>query len=108
MLEAYKLQIYAGVVIIAIMIGFSAGWIVNGWRLDGKDAEIARLAGELARQNDAVAVLQRDASAARSQASIAQAEAAKLRKLARSKASSVMAMSASSCAEVLRETWGRI
>lgn len=59
-------KINAGILIILMSIAAAGGWWVNGWRLSwqiaGKDAEITRLSGELTRQNDAIAVLGREAS----------------------------------------------
>lgn len=105
-------QIHAVVIIIMISIAAAGGWLVNGWRLSGqiagKDAEITSLSGELTRQNDSIAVLGREASAAQAKASAAQAEASKLRKRSSAKVGVVQAIQASSCAEVLRDQWGKL
>ncbi len=108
----YRAGLYAGVIIILMIIGFAGGWLVNGWRLSGvveaREVEIVRMQGVIDLHDQAVKQMAKEYAESARVASAAQAEAKTLRKTAKAKAIAVMAMPASSCADVLRESWGRL
>jgi len=112
MFAEYKALILAVGMVGLIALGAGAGWAVNGWRMGKVVAEqegtIAELGGKIDLQNAAIAALGKEASAAQAMTKTAQAAATKAKKRAQSKASAVMAAPASSCADVVREQWGKI
>jgi len=64
-LAPYKLPLAAGATALVAVLGFGAGWVVNGWRLG---ADLAHLQAERAQQQAAqatetVSTLQADAAA---------------------------------------------
>ena len=100
---------------LAVALGcvalFACGWYISGWRLGKevaeKETEITRLEGELGKQNLAYELLAKEAQQRQRDAKIAQVEAAILRKRFSDKARELSTNPASSCADVLRDNWGR-
>lgn len=106
-------RVLAGVVAVAVACTtlFICGWTVNGWRLANDltqaRAETARVTAELTAQNEKLLLLAQEAAFQQQQAKKAQGEAELLRRKSRAHAQTILSTPASSCAEVLKENWGR-
>lgn len=111
-IDTTKLIIAAASLAIAASAGGIAGWAINGWRKDatiaGRDAEIARMAGEIEAQNSAVSAMERESSLAAARARAATIESEYQRKRANGKAATIMTITASDCGNAAKQVWGMV
>lgn len=98
-------------VAVACTVLFFCGWTVNGWRLANDlakaRAETAAVTAELTAQNEKLLLLAQEAAFQQQQAKKAQGEAEHMRRKSRTQAQTILTAPASSCADVLKENWGR-
>lgn len=110
--EQYRAAILAAAAALVAVLLFVAGWKVCAWRdagkLAAKDAEIAKLSSDLTLQNARITALGVEQAAAAKAASAAQAEALQARAQVKTRIVTVMQSPASSCADVLRDQWGKL
>ncbi|AOY00086.1 hypothetical protein BJP62_06260 [Jeongeupia sp. USM3] len=101
---------------MAALALIALGGVLNGWRLTAAyageladlNSTIAQQATELAALRTSVAALDVAASEAAARRERAEREAETLRAQAKRKASWVASLNASSCDDVLRQSWGRL
>lgn len=112
----YRAIVGAVAGVSAALALMALGGVLNGWRLTAAHADelaelnatIAQQATELASLRTGIAALDVAASEAATRRDRAEREALTLRTQAKRKASWVAGLNASSCDDVLRDTWGRL
>lgn len=115
-LELSKARLIGGLILLAIALAAAgaAGWLVNGWRLDGdhqralaaKDAAYNELASHSQAQNAAVQALGIERQAADDRGKLAMQYADRFARQLGDRAAAVRNSQEKDCAGVLREAWG--
>ena len=115
-LELTKLRVLATLLVLAVLLALAgaAGWLVNGWRLDGpharelaaRDGTISTLKAAIDQQNAAIQAVGAATAAAEDRRKQAEAVAARAIDRMNARGAAVAASTATDCAGVLRESWG--
>lgn len=116
MLEVTKLRGLAITIVLAVLMALAgaAGWLVNGWRLDGpharelaaRDATIATLKAAVDQQNAAIRAAGAASAAADDRRKQAETVAARAIDRMKARSAAVATSTATDCAGVLRDSWG--
>jgi len=111
-----KYKVLAGVILLALLLvgSFSAGAVINGWRLAGdhqraltaKDKRIGELETAIANQNHAVEKMQLASDAAEQRRELAEQYAHNVLKRIGDREEAVANSKAKDCVGVLKEAWG--
>lgn len=115
-LELNKIRVLAALLVLAVLLALAsaAGWVVNGWRLDGlharalaaRDGKIEQLQAAINQQNAAIQAAGAAAAAADERRKQAEAIAARAVSKMGARGAAVAASKATDCAGVLHESWG--
>ena len=114
-LQPYAVLLRVAGVLIVLALAASAGAVVNGWRLNSthanalakRDAQIAGLQLSIEKQNSAVALMKQASDSANAARQRAEQEAIAQRKAAKARDEWISKLQGT-CAENLKDAWGRM
>lgn len=114
-LKPYAVALRVAGVLLVLALAASAGAVVNGWRINANHfgettkmvARIHELELEVEKQNSAVAMMKQATDSANTARQRAEQEATSQRKAAKTRDEWISKLHGT-CAENLRESWGRM